>query len=35
MDKDILIAHGINYDKGLNRFMDDKELYDSTLLLFM
>ena len=35
MDKNILIAHGINYDKGLNRFMDDKELYDSTLLLFL
>ncbi|HPE96146.1 MAG TPA: Hpt domain-containing protein [Bacillota bacterium] len=35
MNKAILIEHGINYDSGLRRFLDDTELYEKMLEAFL
>lgn len=35
MNKEILIAHGIEYDKGLTRFAGDAEIYEMVLANFL
>lgn len=35
MDKEILLRHGIDYDKGLERFLGEEELYQEVLAAFL
>lgn len=35
MNKEILVSHGIEYDKGLARFAGDVEIYEMVLMSFL